>query len=59
MLIPNHKFAIEQAANFVKIAEGKALDVRVHQCFKIAEENRKGLKPLSKQYFCAEDRKKP
>ncbi|CAH1968929.1 unnamed protein product [Acanthoscelides obtectus] len=44
-----HKFAVEQAANFARIMEGKTLDVT--ECLnvennKIAEENRKRLKAI-------------
>lgn len=44
-----HKFAMEQAANFVMIAEGKALDVTESinvENIKIAEEDRKRLKAI-------------
>lgn len=44
-----HKFAIEQAANFVKVAEGKVLDVAESinvENSKIAPENKKRLKAI-------------
>ncbi|XP_042911134.1 zinc finger MYM-type protein 1-like [Parasteatoda tepidariorum] len=44
-----HKFAIEQAANFVKVAEGKVVDVAESvnvENSKIAQENRKRLKAI-------------
>ncbi|XP_049946396.1 zinc finger MYM-type protein 1-like [Schistocerca serialis cubense] len=44
-----HKFAVEQAANFIKVMEGKALDVSESinvENSKIAEENRRRLKAI-------------
>lgn len=49
-----HKFAIEQAANFARVMEGKTLDVAESisvENNKIAEENRKRLKAIVETIF--------